>query len=79
MEKQVNAITKACYYYIHNIGSIKHYIKRNACKTLGHALIPSRLDYSNTLLCGLPGIPMTCLQRVQNYAQVEVQDPWACL
>ena len=51
-----------CYYHIRNISSIRHYITRNDCKTLAHALITSRLDY------GLPGTMMTCLQRVQNAA-----------
>jgi hypothetical protein len=68
MEKQVNAISKVCYYHIRNIGSIRRYISRDACKTLAHALITSRLDYGNALLYGLPGTLIARLQRVQNSA-----------
>ena len=64
--KQVNAISKACYYQIRNIGYIRLYITLDACKTLAHALITHRLDYGNTLLYGLPSTLMTLLQKVQN-------------
>jgi len=66
MERQINAISKACYYQIRNIGHIKRYITLDACITLAHALITSRLDYGNALLYGLPRTLMTRLQKVQN-------------
>ena len=55
----VNSVSKSCYYNIHNIGSIRNYITRNACKTLAHALIIPRLDYGNALLYWLLGTLMT--------------------
>jgi len=64
MEKQVNAISKACYYQIRNIGYIRRYIILDACKTLAHALITYRLDYGNSLLYGLPSTLMTRLHKV---------------
>ena len=66
MERQVHAIAKACYYQIRNIGHVRRYITLDACKTLAHALITSRLDYGNALLYGLPSTLMTRLQKVQN-------------
>ena len=66
MERQVNAISKAFYYQIRNIGHIRRYITLDACKKQAHALITFRLDYDNDLLYGLPGTPMTRLQKVQN-------------
>jgi len=66
MERQVNTISKACYYQIRNIGHIIWYITLDACKTIAHALITSRLDYGNTLLYGLPSTLVTWLQKVQN-------------
>jgi len=66
MERQVNAISKICYYQIRNIGHIWGYITLDACKSLAHALIIYRLDYGNALLYGRPSSLMTGLQKVQN-------------
>jgi hypothetical protein len=60
MEKQVNSITKSCFYQIRNIGRIRQYITDEACKTLVQALIISRLDYGNSLLQGSPRFPGDC-------------------
>ena len=66
MEKQVNAISKSCFYHIRNIGKVRQYITNNACKTLVQALVTSRLDYA--LLQGLPQVLIERLQRIMNYA-----------
>ena len=50
MERQVNAIFKASYYQIRNIGHIRRYITLDACKTLTLALITSRLEYGNACM-----------------------------
>jgi hypothetical protein len=68
MEKQVNNITRACYYQIRNIGKIRRSITTDACRTLIQASITSRLDYANVLLYGLPRSLLNRLQRVQNSA-----------
>ena len=68
MEKQVNAIAKSCFYQIRNIGQIRRYITNAACKTLVQALVTSRLDYVNSLLCGISSALCGRLQRVQNSA-----------
>ncbi|KAK2140999.1 hypothetical protein LSH36_1186g01028 [Paralvinella palmiformis] len=68
MERQENAISKACYYPIRNIGHIKRYITLDPCKTLAHAMITFRLDYGNALLYGIPSTLMARLQKVQNYS-----------
>jgi hypothetical protein len=66
MEQQVNTISKSCYYQIRNIGQIRQHISDGACKTLVQALVTSRLDYANVLLCGIPQFLVDSLQRVQN-------------
>jgi hypothetical protein len=68
MEKQINAISRACYQQIRNIGKIRKNITTEACKTLVQATITSRLDYANVLLYGLPKCLLGRLQRVQNSA-----------
>ena len=68
MEKQVNAISKSCFYHIRNIGKVRQYITNDACKILVQALVTSRLDYGNALLQGLPQVLIELLQRIQNCA-----------
>ena len=68
MEKQVNAISKSCFYHIQNIGKVRQYITNDACKILVQALVTSRLDYGNALLQGLPQVLIERLQRIQNCA-----------
>ena len=71
MEKQLNLIFNACYYHICNFGSIRCYNTRNACKILANALIISRLDYDNALLCGLP-----CILRIHIKKRVQNSAAW---
>jgi hypothetical protein len=68
MEKQVSTITKSCFFHIRNIGRIRSYITKDACKTLVNSLVTSRLDYGNAMLYGLPANLTNKLQRVQNTA-----------
>lgn len=68
MEKQVNMVVKSCYFQIRRIAAIRQYITDDCCKTLVHALVTSRLDYGNGLLCGLPDTLTNRLQKVQNCA-----------
>ena len=68
MESQSYAISKACYYHIRNIHSIRRYDKSGVYKTLAHAFVTSSLDYGNTLLYGLLSTLTTGLERVQNSA-----------
>jgi hypothetical protein len=66
MEKRVSATSKSCFYQIRNIGRIRTYITDDACMTLVNSLVPSRLDYGNAMLYGLPVNITNKLQRVQN-------------
>ena len=63
MQAQVAQIAKSCYHQIRNIGQIRSSITDDACKTLVHALVTARLDYTNALLYGLP---QTTLQRLHH-------------
>ena len=66
--KQVNSISKSCFFQIRKIGQIRRYITKDACRSLVQALVTSRLDYGNGLLHGLPQTIINRLQRVQNTA-----------
>ena len=68
MDKQVNAVSRACYYQIRNIGYIRQFITIDTCKTLVNSLITSRLNYDNALLYGIPKLLTARLQGVQNSA-----------
>ena len=68
MEKQVNAVTKSCFYHIRNLAAIRPYITRECCRILVHSLVTSRLDYGNVLFNGLNQSLLSRLQRVQNSA-----------
>jgi len=54
MESHISSISRTCSMYLYNIGRVRKYLTKDACKTLVHAFIISRLDYGNALLYGLP-------------------------
>ena len=51
-----------------NIGQVRNRLNDNATKSLVQSLVISRLDYGNSLLCGLPRELLAKLQSVQNKA-----------
>ena len=63
-----NLACNAAFYHLHNLRRIKKYLSRDPLIILVHAFIPSRLDYCNGLLFGLPKVQIAKLQRVQNVA-----------
>ena len=65
MQQQVNSVS---YAQLRNIGHIRRYLTTEATKSLVHGLVTSRLDYCNSLLCGVPQVMLSKLQRVQNTA-----------
>jgi hypothetical protein len=68
MEEHISHICKACYYHLRNISAIRDSLTRSATEKLIHALITSRLDNGNALLCNLPKNLIAKLQRVLNTA-----------
>ena len=68
LEAHVRNVCKSAYHQLHNIYRIRRYLTENAAKSLVHAFITSRLDYCNSLLCGLPAQLLDRLQHVQNAA-----------
>ena len=50
MHAHITSVFKSCMVHLLNISRIRQYIDQLSCETLIHALISSRIDYSNSLL-----------------------------
>ena len=68
MEDHVNAICKTVNLNAHNIWKTRKYLDKKSAETLVVALIASRLDYGNSLLCNVPSYLLQRLQRLLNTA-----------
>ena len=64
----VTHIQRNVRYQLRNLSFIRKYLSKSAAEILIHALISSRLDFSNSLLCNLSKKDVTKLQRLQNSA-----------
>ena len=64
----INNACKSAFFQLYNIRRIRKYLTTDTSKTLVHAMITCRIDYCNSLLCGLPDNSLNKLQRVQNAA-----------
>jgi len=56
----------SCYYQLKALWHIRHCLDIHTASLIAHALISSRLDYCNSVLCGAPQYVTHKLQRVQN-------------
>ena len=52
--EHVKMTCKIVFFRICGIAEIRRYLSHDTAKTIVHAYITSRLDYCNTLYCGLP-------------------------
>ena len=62
-------VTKACgraFFYLYNIRHIRKYLSHKSTERLIHVFTPTRLDYCNSLLHGVPEYQIRKLQRVMN-------------
>ena len=65
MDDNVKNICKLAYFQLRQIRSIQPVLSRVALERVIHAFITSRLDYCNSLLCGISEQQLTKLQRLQ--------------
>ena len=68
MEEQAKAVSKAAFYQLRNIASVKSCLPISSIEKLIHAFITARLDYCNSLLHGASSAVLQRIQRVQNAA-----------
>ena len=54
LSEHVKMTCKIVFFRICGIAEIRRYLSHDTAKTIVHAYITSRLDYCNTLYCGLP-------------------------
>lgn len=62
----ISAICRSCFYHLRDLRRIRRHLSYECAKTLGYALVSSRLDYCNSLLYGIANKEIAKLQRVQN-------------
>ena len=68
MVRHVNASSSSVFYHIRRISKARRYFNRGVTETLVNAIVTSRLDYCNSLLCSLPMKSIRKLQCAQNAA-----------
>ena len=68
LECHVNKVCQSAYMHLNNIYNIKDSITKEACESIIHAFITSRLANLNCLLYGLPDGLLYKLQKVQKCA-----------
>ena len=68
MEKHISSKCSAAIINIKSIASIRRFINLDTAKLLATSLVLTHLDYSNSILCGLPAKSIMRLQRIQNWA-----------
>ena len=68
MESQVDAIVGHCYKLIGDVARIRHLLDDKDTESLMHAIMSSRIDYCNSLFCGINKNLISKLQKVQNAA-----------
>ena len=66
MIPQVNSACKSPFYQLRNITRIRKYLSPKTTELPVHAFVSSKLDFCNSLHCGIPKHLLCKLQSVQN-------------
>ncbi len=68
MEAHITTLCRKAFFHLKNISQIRRFLDKASLECVVHAFITSMLDYSNSLLCGIPSTQITRLQYIQNTA-----------
>jgi len=68
MKTHISNITKSCFFHLRRIRQVKKSLNEKCVRTLVQALVISRIDYCNSVLCGLPASTLQPLTAVLHYA-----------
>ena len=75
LTKHVKQTVRASYFHLRALRHIRHVLTDENAKTIGAALIHSKLDYSNAILYGTSQENISSLQRVQNSLARIISNP----
>lgn len=67
-DKQISAVIRGSFFHLRSIAKLKNILSSKDLEVAIHAFVTSRLDYCNSLYCGLPQSSLSRLQIVQNAA-----------
>ena len=68
MTQHIAKVTSSCFYQLRRLRQIRHLVGQVFIVQLVNSFVLLRLDYSNSVLAGLPKSAIMPLQRVQNAA-----------
>ena len=68
MEAHVNNVCRSAYGQLYNISKLRKFIDRESLEVIIHAFVTTKLDFCNSVLCGIGSSLAAKLQRVQNTA-----------
>ena len=68
MEDHVQKLCSGAYLQLRNIRALRKYLDRASLECVTHAFVTSKIDYCNSLLCGVPMSLLDRLQMIQNTA-----------
>lgn len=68
MDRHVDLLCRSAWFHLRNISRIRRCLPYDACESLIHAFVTSRIDYCNALLYALPKNRIQKIQKVQNAA-----------
>ena len=75
LTKHVKQTVRSSFYHLRALRHIRHVLTDENAKTIGAALIHSKLDYSNAILYGTSQENISSLQRVQNSLARIISNP----
>jgi hypothetical protein len=68
MEAHISSVCRSAYFQLRNIGQLKRYLDHESLECVVHAFVTTKLDYCNSLFCGIPSKQIGRLQAIQNTA-----------
>ena len=67
-DSHISSVCKSARFQLYRLRRVRKFLTPEAIKLAVHALVTSRLDFSNALLHGLPSYQIARLQLIQNAA-----------